>query len=139
MAANQYNGEIDMELDGKVYPMKINMGVIGRFQSETGNDYMHVAMKAINALRKAGAESPLDQAEIMTAAVSMTDAAWLFFLAAKEVDKTVTFDEMQEAVLKEGPLMMVGDTGSVIQSYPVLFANLVMFSTLGAMDIAKKP
>lgn len=139
MAANHYDGEIDIELDAKVYPMKVNMAVIGKFQSETGRDYMHVAIKAINALRRSAGESPLDQAETMTAAVSMADAAWLFYLAAKEVDKTVTFDEMQEAVLKEGPLMMVGEGDNFIQSYPVMFANLVLFATLGAVDTAKKP
>lgn len=138
MASNQYNGEITIRLDAKDYPMCINMGVIAKYQSETGRDYMHVAIKAINALRKSVGLSPLDQAALMTEAVSMEDAAWLFYLAAKEMDKTVTFEEIQEAVLMEGPLMMVDAEGELIQSYPVLFGNLVMFATLGAMDVSKK-
>ena len=137
MAANQYNGEIDITLYDKVYPMKINMNVIAKFQSETQHDYMQVSIRAMNALRKTTQLDPFDQAQIMTEAVSMFDAAWLFFLAAKEMDKTVTFEEIQEAVLYEGPLMKVEEE-KVIESYPVKFANLVIFATLGVVDNAKK-
>ena len=115
MAANQYNGELDITLYDKVYPMKINMNVIAKFQSETDQDYMRVSIRAMNALRKTTNLDPFDQAQLMTEAVSMHDAAWLFFLAAKELGKTVTFE-----------------------SYPIKFANLVIFATLGVIDNAKK-
>ena len=110
------------------------------FQSE-GFDYMKTAIRSINALRKAVNLDPLDQAELMTSAVSMEEAAHLFFIAAKAMDKTVTFEEIQEAVLLEGPLMQIDkidDKDAVLQSYPVSFANLCMFASLGVVDNAKK-
>ena len=45
--ANAYNGEININLFGKIYPMKINMAVVAEFQSETEADYMHVAISAM--------------------------------------------------------------------------------------------
>ena len=137
-SANQYDGEKIVRLHDKDYPMRVNMGVIAKFQTETGHDYMLCAVKAMNAMRKAGVlESAIDQAEVMTEAVPMFDAAWFFYLAAKELDSTVTFEEIQEAVLLEGPLRQIRGDG-VSQSYPVLFADLAMFSILGASDTAKK-
>lgn len=139
--ANSYNGEIDIALFGKVYPMKINMAVVAEFQSETGADYMHVAISAMNAFNKSLLMDPFERAEQLTQAVPMDQAAWLFYLAAKQMDKTVTFEEIQEAVLNEGPVMIMesGDDAEVRQSYPLLFTNLVMFATLGVVDNAKKP
>lgn len=140
MSANQYNGEKSITLHHKVYVMKVNMSVIAKFQSETGKDYMQLAIRAMNALRKCAPLDPVDQAQLMTEAVAMDDAAWLFFLAAKEADKTVTFEEIQEAVLFEGPLRQVDiSTGVLTASYPILFAELAMFSILGVTDSAKKP
>ena len=135
--ANQYNGEIKIELYDKIYPMKINMRVIAEFQSETGKDFMHCAIRAMNAMAKCAGMSPLEQAEVMTEAVSLSDAAHLFYLAAKECDKVPEFDEFQEAVLFEGPLITQRD-GKLTQSYPFIFANLVMFAIFGAFDEEKK-
>lgn len=135
---NHYNGEKTITLYGKVYPMKIDMGVIGEFNSETGKDYMHTAVKAMNAyVRAKDLFEPLAVAEIMTGAVSMSDAAWLFYLAAKKMDKSVTFDEIQEAVLLEGPMKKPEDDEQM--SYPLQFVSLVTFSILGASDESKKP
>jgi hypothetical protein len=140
MSANKYNGEINITLFHKVYPMKINMNVIAKFQSETGKDYMRLAIRSMNGLRKCVGLDATDQAEIMTTAVEMSDAAWLFYLAAKEMDKLVTFDEIQEAVLMEGPLREVNPLdSSVSASYPIQFTELVMFATLGVLDNSKKP
>ena len=136
--ANAYNGEIDIELYGKVYPMKINMGVIAEFQSETQSDYMHVAVSAMNAFNASQELNAFERAEKLTKVITMTHAAWLFYLAAKEMDKLVTFEEIQEAVLNEGPLTIMDDDDQVRQSYPLLFTNLVMFATLGTVDDAKK-
>lgn len=137
--ANNYEGEIDITLDHKTYPMKVNMRVIAAFQTETGEDFMKVAIRSMNALRRStNYDEPLDQAEIMTRAVTLEHAATLFYLAAKEKDRAVTFEEMQEAVLMEGPLAQKGDDGEVIQSYPILFAQLMMFSVLGVGEEAKK-
>lgn len=142
LGANKYDGEVVIPLYIKKYKMKINMGVIAKFQSETGEDYMHCAIKAMNALRKCIELDPMEQAELMTKAVSMENAAWLFYLCAKECDSQVTFEEIQEAVLYEGPLAKFridsNNEQVVVESYPVLFANLCMFATLGVVDIAKK-
>lgn len=135
---NNYNGEKSITLCGKTYPMKVDMGVIGEFNSETGKDYMNVAVKAMNAYVKAkDLFDPLAVAELMTNAVSMSDAAWLFYLAAKKMDKTVTFEEIQDAVLREGPMKRPDDDNQM--SYPLQFVALVTFSILGASDEAKKP
>jgi len=136
--ANAYNGEIEIELYGKKYPMKINMGVIAEFQSETQSDYMHIAISAMNAFNQSKDLDAFGRAEILTKAISMTHAAWLFYLAAREMDKLVTFEEIQEAVLNEGPLTIMDEGDSFRQSYPLLFTNLVMFATLGTVDEAKK-
>ena len=141
MATNNYNGEIAITLHHKVYPMKINMEVIAKYQSE-GFDYMRVAVRSINALRKTIGEAPLDQAQLMTEAVSLTEAATLFYLASKAMDKTVTFEEIQEAVLYEGPMMqqdiLADGTIGALESYPIIFANLCIFATMGVVDAAKK-
>tara|TARA_R100000501_G_C2598380_1_gene96217 strand:+ start:127 stop:504 length:378 start_codon:yes stop_codon:yes gene_type:complete len=123
------------------------MGVIAAFQTETGADFMACAIRAINAFHKSRElDNPLDQAEMMTAAVRMDHAAWLFFLAARELDTQVTFEEIQEHVLLEGPIEKIiedheegkdGDT-KFTRSYPVLFTDLVIFATLGVVDAVKK-
>ena len=141
--ANAYNGEMDVELYFKVYPMKINMGVIASFQAETGVDFMHIAIKAINAYNKSRqSDSTFERAELMTEAVSMEHAAYLFFLAAKEKDSTVTFEEIQEAVLLDGPVERFVDvegSDKMLRSYPLAFAELATFAALGAVDSVKKP
>lgn len=135
---NGYNGEKNITLCGKVYPMRIDMGVIGEFNTETGKDYMHVAVKAMNAyVKHKDSMDPLGVAEALTGAVSMSDAAWLFYLAAKKMDSTVTFEEIQDAVLREGPMKKPDDDNQM--SYPLQFVALVTFSILGASDEAKKP
>ncbi len=140
IGTNNYEGETKITLYDKTYPMKVNMRVIAAFQSETGHDYMHCAMRAMNALQEAQGLNPLAQAEVMTKAVPMDVAAWFFFLAGKEADSTVTFEEIQEAVLLEGPLMRLSENpdSEGRESYPVLFTDLVMFATMGAIDTAKK-
>ncbi len=140
--ANAYNGEIDIELYFKKYPMRVNMDVIAQFQTETGKDFMHVAIKSINAYNKSrSADSVFERAELMTKAVSMLDAAHLFYLAAKEKDSTVTFEEIQEAVLLDGPvekMVLFEGNEKLVRSYPLAFAELVTFCTLGAVDSVKK-
>ena len=140
--ANKYAGEIDITIYHKVYPMKIDMSVIGEFQSETGKDFMHCMVKAAAAVQATmGLDSAFQRAKVMTEAVSMADAAILFHIAAKKMDKTVTLAEMEEAVLLEGAVersetMDGGET--FIRSYPALFADLAMFAVLGVADNAKK-
>jgi len=136
--ANGYAGELDIQLYEKVYKMKIDMGVIAEFQSETGKDFLHVAVTAMNAYNASLGMEPFGRAAELTKAVSMSDAAWLFYLAAKNVDKLVTFEEIQENILNEGPIMIAETDDKIRQSYPLLFVNLCMFSVLGVSDVAKK-
>ena len=137
--ANKYNGEYEIILDFRKINMRINMNVVASFQSETGHDFFHVAIRAMNALRKSAGLDPFDQSELLTSAVSMEDAAWLFYLAAKQCDSAITFEEIQEAVLHEGPLYRAEfEEKPAVEGYPVQFANLVMFAILGVMDEAKK-
>jgi len=62
-----------------------------------------------------------------------------FILAAKEQDAVVTFEEIQEAVLLDGPVERVLEDERMVHSYPLAFAELVTFATLGAIDSVKKP
>lgn len=132
--ANGYQGEIDIELHGINYTMRVDMGAIAEFQSETGADFMHVSMKALNAFYKSR-ELPgvLDRAEVMTGAVSMEHAAYLFWICAKRVNSAVEFAEFQEAVLMEGPL-----EAGTMDTYPFKFVQLVEFATCGIQDRIKK-
>lgn len=144
-ALNQYNGEIAITLDGKHYPMKITTDTIAKFNADSGHDFMHVAIRAMNAAQAATFEGGLLKvAEMLTKAVPMADAAYLFYHAAKAMDSTVTLDEIQEAVIREGPLKRIQlaegdeDQKTVSESYPILFVQLVTFAVLGVTDAAKK-
>tara|TARA_R110000803_G_scaffold2911_1_gene10068 strand:+ start:302 stop:739 length:438 start_codon:yes stop_codon:yes gene_type:complete len=143
--SNSYDGETDLTLYDKIYPMKINMRVIAQYQSTklldgSTPDFMSDAIKSINALRKIQDMDPMDQAEVMTDAVKMERAAWLFFYAAKALDKTVVQEEMQENIIFEGPMQRMRENkkDEIHQGYPILFANLVMFAIFGVTDNVKK-
>ena len=127
-------GEITLDLNGLSYPMKIDLDVIAQFQTETGADFMHIAMKAINAIHKSADLAPLERAEMLTGSIRMDHAAWLFYLAAKKCNSVVQFGEIQEAVLFEGAVPGLGGGNS----YPFLFAELVQFATFGILDDVKK-
>lgn len=132
--ANGYQGEKTITLYHVDYLMTINMAVIAEFQSETGKDFMAVGMQALNAYYKSrGAGSPLDRAESMTKSVSMSDAAHLFYIAAKYSNKQVDFGEIQEALLMEGAL-----ESSRNITYPILFVSLIEFALIGVVDEVKK-
>ncbi len=53
--ANGYRGEKKLTIADVDYNMKINMGTIAEFQSETGADFLATAMKAINSDHKSRA------------------------------------------------------------------------------------
>ncbi len=129
--ANKFKGEIDLTINGIVYPMCVDVGVIAEFESETGADFMSVATKTINMfLKTREIENAMDRAQYMTEVVSLKNAAWLFYLAAKKMNSIVEFGEIQEACLLEGTI------DSLSASYPVLFASLVEFAVIG--DKVKK-
>ncbi len=132
--ANGYKGEKKITLYDIDYKMVINMGTISEFQSETGSDFMHVGMKAINAFYKSRTmTNPLERAEAMTQAVSVEHAAWLFYICAKEGNPHVEFGEIQEALILEGAL----ENGKNM-TYPILFVSLVEYAITGVVDDVKK-
>lgn len=133
--ANPYTGEIDIKLNGIKYPMKVDLSVIVAFREETGRDFMEVAIGALNAFAQAEHDQSfgLDRAHRLTKAVPMFEAAHLFHLAAKKMNSQVTFDEMQEAVLKEGPI-----PNKDAQSYQVQFVELCTFAIIGPSDEQSK-
>ena len=129
--ADKRKGEKDITLNGIDYKMIVDMGVISEFESETGEDFMHLAIKATNAYAKGmKCETMLDRAEVMSKAVSLKNAAWLFYLAAKKGNSRVEFGEIQEAMLED--LDVVNDN----LFYPVLFTDLVSFALVG--EVKKK-
>lgn len=129
--ANAFRGEIDLTLNGVLYPMIVDMDVISEFESETNSCFMNLAVKAINAtIKTRGLDNALDRAEYMSNVISAKNASWLFYLAAKKANKVVEFGEIQEAVMKEGVV------DSLKSSYPLLFAALVEFAIIG--DVKKK-
>lgn len=129
--ANPYTGEKNIKLHGITYPMKVDLDVIVAFNEATGRDFMEVAIGALNAFAQADHDQRmgLDRAHFLTKAVPMKEAAHLFYLAAKKCNSQVEFDEMQEAVLMEGPLQQEG-----ISSYPVQFVELCTFAIIGPAD-----
>ncbi len=70
---------------------------------------------------------------MMTEAVRLEHAAYLFYIAAKAGNSNVECAEIQEAVILEGGLER-GDN----MSYPVLFGSLVEFAVIGVVDDIKK-
>lgn len=130
--ANKFKGEKTIELAGIEYNMVVDMGVISEFMSETGSDFMHVTVKAIDAMIKTRSiENAFERAIIMTKAVSLNDAAWLFYLAANKGNSKVEFEEIQEALILEGAL------DGIKISYPLQFASLVNFAVAGSIKKKK--
>lgn len=130
---NGYQGKTSIKLHGIVYPMTVNLAVIQSFYEHTGQDFFNVAVSALNAFQKSRDMDGFERVAELTKAVSMHSAAWLFYLAAKENNSQVQFDEIQEAVLMEGPL-----TTQEHESYPLLFINLCTFAIMGPVDEEEK-
>ena len=136
--SNGYAGEINVILNDIKYEMRIDIGSIMEFQSETGNDFMYCATRALNAYYKSRQDglTVFDRSEIMCKAVSMADAATLFWVCAKRKNKNVEFGEFQEACLFEGA--MEESSGNLFRSYALKFVQLAKFATIGIQDIEKK-
>lgn len=130
-----FEGKSTIELNGIDYEAIVNLRVITQFCESTGKDFFHVAISAMDAFAKTDREELLGlaRASVLTQAVPMSDAVWLFYLAFKEANSQVQFDEIQEAVLMEGP--MATDKK---ESYPIAFINLVTAAIIGPMDPASK-
>ena len=150
-AVNKYNGEMNMKIYGVDYPLRWNARVYFEFKSETGMDpnalFMDV-INEINVLKSAGVfdEDPeIANSTLMarlSSIVSAEYAVWLFYLAAKEMNSAVEFEEFQEAVLLEGVSQTKEDpNGDLVQTYPHLVTKFAIFAMgIGAdKDVKKKP
>lgn len=133
--ANGYEGKIDINLYGIKYTATVNLRVITEFAQQTGVDFHHVAINALNTWSKCENREllALDRASELTKAVPMEHAVWLFYLAFRENNTQVEFDEIQEAVLMEGPLQT-----EKYESYPIKFIELVTFVLMGVQDPVTK-
>jgi len=129
-AVNKYDGEIKLKLYGIEYPMRWNARVYAQFKSETGVDPHALFMdmlNEVNIVKSLGTfekETDLANTELMarlSGIAQMHLAAWLFYLSAKELDRAVTFEEIQEAVLLEGVnSSCYAPGGELVQTYPYL-------------------
>lgn len=138
---NSFDGQIKLNLFGKVYPMTINLRVMASFRSETGKDFNAFCARVLDAWSKTDGADFYAKAAMMAEAVPMDFAAWAFYLAAKESDSQVSFEEIQDAVLNEGVILKTEvDSGKAVnQTYPVIFSELAIFALLGAPEIKAKP
>ena len=124
--ANLFKGEMDLEINGVVYPMVVDMDVVAEFENDTGVCFVNLAIKSVNRMLKTRSiDDAMDRAELMTDVITKDFAARLFYLAAKKKNSQVEFGEMQEAVMLEGAI------DSLSKSYPLLFAALVEFAVTG--------
>ncbi len=135
---NSYDGEVKIKLYDKIYPMRVNLGVIAEFQSDTGKCFNSVACSALNAWQEISDSecSVIERAAVLCECISMEDAARFFYLCAKNVDSQVTFEEIQEAVLMEGAVSRHMN-GEFTRSYPVLFVDICLFALVGIYDQKK--
>lgn len=139
--ANAFNCEMTIELCRYEYLMRVNLNVIAKFNSETGADLQHLGIKALRAWDDSKrAPTFWARQEILSAAVRMDHAAWLFFLAAQECNKLVEFEEIQDALIHMAIEMPDGedDDADILPSYPVLFTELMTLVLCGPPEDVKK-
>ena len=149
-----YFGETEITLYGIDYPMKFDIGVIQQFENRSGKDFPNLALRAISAWikvqeRRLASDDPqmINHLEIglaLTEVISREDAAHLFYLGAHAVNSQVTFDEIQEGVLLDGPYRRKivdeehSQVGALTDSYPILFVNVMLALQKDAYDNIKK-
>ena len=131
--SNALMGEYPITLNGIDYKLTMNMNAIASYESETHRDFMADAYKAINAMVMAGLhrDTPSKYAQILCEAVSREQAATLVYIAAKESNSQVEFEEIQEAFLLDHDL-----TDS--RFHPAIFTTLVLFAINGKNSKDKK-
>ena len=127
---NHLLGETKITLFDKEYPMKVNIGFFAKFKSETGVSFNSFAAKALAAWERAKGKEFYDRGSIMADAVDDELAAWAFFIAAKQSDKCVTFEEIQDAVLKEGVYERTVGSDVFVRSYPIALVELAVFALI---------
>jgi hypothetical protein len=121
------DSEKSIALYGKNYPLKIDIAFLKRFEAETGKDFNALALYVINSRDQCAELDPLSQRQAMADAISMTDCAWAFFLAAKGADRCVTLEEIEDAVWHEGVIPREREEGKYTESYPIKFYELCVY------------
>ena len=137
--ANAFNCEMTLELCHFKYLMRVNLGVMAKFRTQTGQDLQQLGIKAIrayDAARQAG--SYWARQEMLAAAVDPAHAAWLFYLAAHETNSMVEFEEFQDAMVHMAIEKPLGDDGEFTPSYAVLFTDLMTLVLCGTQEDVKK-
>lgn len=154
-------GETTIRLYGIDYPMKFDISALNEWEQATGKDFAHLSMQIVLMWtellqrRKAAVQTDGDkvtvryniaeEAERLTAVISREDAAQLFYIGAKRENSQVTFEEIQEGVMLDGPYRRKiddenhEDHGGHTESYPILFVNVVMSLQDTYKRIKKKP
>lgn len=156
-------GETEIRLYGIDYPMKFDINVLNQWEQATSKDFAHLTMRCILAwqdllkrrvasMAQQGAEgsdtlkfSIAEEAEQLTSIVSRSDAAHLFYLGAKAANGQVSFDEIQEGVMLDGPYRRKvtdenhPDYEKYTESYPILFVNVVLALQSAYDNLKKKP
>lgn len=123
--ANTLKAEREVKLNGISYTLRLTMNVINEFQELRDKCFMACATRAVNCWAQTVEFDKLSRAEALTCAVSLDDAATLFWLAAKESNSQVEFGEIQEAMIDDI------DISSDLRFYPAIFVDLVSFSVMG--------
>ena len=153
-----YFGETEIRLYGIDYPMKFDISTLQQWEKATDKDFAHVSMQCVllwsNMLQERLVNEQqgkdigvnlAEEAEKLTGIVSREDAAQLFYYGARASNSQVTFEEIQEGVMRDGPYRRLikderpPDHGEYTESYPVLFISVIL-ALQGAYDnIKKKP
>lgn len=137
--ANAFNCEMEIELYHYTYLMRVNLGVISKFTSETGADLQQLGIKALRAYDDSKqAPTFWAQQELLINSVTLDHAAHLFYLAAHECNSKVEFEEIQDALLHMALQKADEDAEDVLPSYPVLFIQLMTLVLCGPSDDIKK-
>lgn len=131
---NDLMGEIEAELNGITYKLRLNVNVIKSYCNKSGFDFFTDMYAAVDAAQKAGSikKDPARYAAVMCNAVSITKSAWLFYLAAKECNSNVEFGEIQEALIVDH------DLTNENKFHPALFLSLCLFAFNGKGEEDKK-
>ena len=141
--ANAFKGEMELELYHFSYMMRVNLDVIAKFNSETGEDLQCLGVRALRAYDDSKrAPTFWARQEMMNSAVRMDHAAWLFYLAAHEVNSKVEFEEIQDALIRiaidganDGS---DGNPADITPSYAIMFVQLMTLVLCGPVDDVKK-
>ena len=142
--------------------MKFDINTLQQWEKATDKDFAHLSMQVVLIWAKMLEERTRDaqpdgngnialkyniaeEAERLTSVISREDAAYLFFYGAKAMNSQVSFEEIQEGVMLDGPYRRQikdedhEDFGEYTESYPILFVNVVLALQDAYATIKKKP